>query len=217
MSAPPTNEGRTFPPEPLTPDEFRRLLKNISSRSTSGIRLRAIAAVMYGAGTRLNETLMTEPRDIDFEAGSIRIRYGKRKAAKPGQPSNPPKVRVVGIDQDALAHLQRWTDIRPRLGLTGRHPVFATYSAGNVGKHLDPRYVRAALSRARERAGITKRVHPHGLRHSAAFRLAMNRVPIIVIKEQLGHESLDVTHRYVRHLAPAQLIEIMQQQRWETP
>jgi integrase/recombinase XerD len=54
--------------------------------------------------------------------------------------------------------------------------VFATYETGNAGQPLDPRYVRAALTRYGTRAGVEKRCHPHGLRHSLAFDLAQRGI-----------------------------------------
>ncbi|MET9339314.1 site-specific integrase [Nonomuraea sp. NPDC003804] len=214
MPSPPTNAGQTFAPEPLTHEETQILISTVSTRSISGIRLRALIAVMYGTGSRLNETLKLEPRDVDLQAGSIRIRFGKRKPRKDlSKAPNPYRVRVVGVDPANLAHLARWMDKRASLGLTARHPLFATYSEGNVGKPLDPRYVRAALKRAAERAGIDKRVHPHGLRHSLAFDLAETGVAPHVIKDQLGHESLATTDRYVSHLNPRQVIQAIQNRR----
>lgn len=200
---PPTNKGRKLPAEPLTATEVAALLAVASNRSSSGIRLRAMIGVWYGSGLRLAETLDLAPRDADTQAGTIRVREGKNR-----------KSATVGIDPRGAALLDRWLDRRRTLGLTARHPIFAQYEAGKVGQPLDPRYVRAALARLGERAGITKRVHPHGLRHSLAFDLAQRGVPTHVIQAQLRHESLAVTDRYVRHLMPADVIAIMRDRKW---
>jgi integrase len=56
------------------------------------------------------------------------------------------------------------------------------------------------------RAGIEKRVHPHGLRQTHAYELTMEGVPVPIIRQQLGHASLATTDRYVGHLAPVVLI-----------
>lgn len=91
-------------------------------------------------------------------------------------------------------------DRRKTLGLTGREPVFASYSASNFGGAMDARYVRAALARHGEKAGIEKRVHPHGLRHSLAFQLYLDSVPLNEIRRQLRHGSLAGTQHYIDHL-----------------
>lgn len=187
--------------------EVQALVAAASNRSSSGIRVRAMIGVMYGAGLRLAELLDLCPRDVDTGNGSVRVRNGKGG-----------KTRTVGIDPQGAALLDRWLDRRRQHGLNGRHPVFAQYSTGKVGQQLDPRYVRYALSKLADKAGIDKRVHPHGLRHSLAFDLAQRGVPTHQIQAQLGHGSLSVTDRYVRHLNPADVIAMMRDREWrESP
>src|SRR4051812_17699544 len=74
-TSPPTNKGRRFPAEPLTRSETARLLAAVPTRSTSGLRLRALIAVMYGAGLRVQEALDLMPRDVD--GCTLRVRDGK--------------------------------------------------------------------------------------------------------------------------------------------
>lgn len=200
---PPSNAGRHLPPEPLTATEVTQLLRCASNRTSSGIRMRAMIAVMYGAGLRLAETLNLHPRDVDTTAYIVRVHRGKGG-----------KSRAVGIDTESAALLDRWLDRRRTLGLTGHHPIFATYETGRVGQALQQRYVRTALARLGAKAGIDKRVHPHGLRHSLAFDLAQRGVPTHQIQAALGHGSLATTDRYVRHLMPADVIEVMRNRDW---
>ncbi len=195
---PHTTKGQRFPAVPLTNDEVRRLLNTASNRSASGIRVRAIIAMLYGAGLRVSEALALYPRDVDTQQGIVRVHNGKGG-----------KARTVGLDTAACALLDRWLDRRAALGLNGRHPLFALYTKGMLGKPVSTRYVRHTLSTMGKRAGIEKRVHPHGLRHSCAFALAQAGVPTHVIQAQLGHGSLATTDRYVRHLAPADVVAAM--------
>jgi integrase/recombinase XerD len=203
MASPPTNAGRTFVAEPLTDDEVGVLVAAASNRSSSGIRLRAIIGVLYGSGLRIAEALALYPRDADTQAGTVRVRVGKGG-----------KTATVGLDPSGAALLDRWLDRRRQLGLTGRHPIFAQYTAERAGRPLDPRYVRAALARLGEKARIDKRVHPHGLRHSLAFGLAQSGVPMHVIQGQLRHGSLATTDRYIRHLHPGDVIDVMRGRTW---
>jgi site-specific recombinase XerD len=149
MPKPPTNQGRRFSPEPLTQEELGKLFAAVPARSISGIRLRALIAVMSGAGLRVEETLNLEPRDIDLQDCTIRVREGKGG-----------KFRTVGINAGAAAHLARWLDRRANLGLTARHRVFATYETGKIG--------RASLS-AFIRTGSATRSHT-GWRNKASRR-----------------------------------------------
>jgi site-specific recombinase XerD len=206
MPTPPTNAGRVFRPEPLTQSEVDQLLTAASTTSTSGIRLRAVVGVLYGSGIRLGETLALRPTDVQTRDGVLRVREGKGG-----------KFRTVGLDPRGGALLEVWLARRSRFGLNGRTPIFCTYEVGNVGAALDPRYVRQALVRLAAKAGLEKRVHPHGLRHSLAFDLAQQGTPMHVIQQQLGHASLAVTDRYVRHLMPTDVVEVMRGRRWGRP
>lgn len=203
---PPTNKGRKFPAEPLTRDEVLQLLAAASHRSPTGIRMRAHIAVLFGAGLRLQESLDLEPRDVDTVGQTIRVREGKGR-----------KARTVGIDAYSCALIDRWLDLRRQLGLTARHRVFATYSAGQLGRPLQQRYVRTALARVGARAGLTKRIHPHGLRHSLASDMADSGSTVVEIQGQLGHASLATTNRYVHRLRPTALLDHMRQRTWTGP
>jgi integrase len=67
------------------------------------------------------------------------------------------------------------------------------------------------------RAGIDKRVHPHGFRHTHAVELVAEGAPVNVISRQLGHANSSVTARYLDHVAPAAVIETMQRRTWRVP
>jgi site-specific recombinase XerD len=205
MSTPPvnTNKGEKFKPEPLTAEEVRQLLSAASTRSSSGIRLRALIGVMYGSGLRLSEVLALKSHDYDPKASSIRVRHGKND-----------KARVVGIDPHGAALLDSWMERRKALGLNGRHLIFATYEKNNLGGALDHGYVRRIIHRLGVKAGLEKRVHPHGLRHSLAFAMATDGTPTHTIQAALGHSSLAVTDRYVRHLANVDVVDAMRSREW---
>jgi site-specific recombinase XerD len=203
MPTPPTNAGKRFSAEPLTSDEVRQLIAAAPTRSSSGIRARAIIGVLYGSGLRISEALSLRPKDYDPRAGTVRVLRGKGD-----------KDATVGIDRHGGALLDGWLDHRRGLGATGRHPIFCTYTRGNVGAPLDQRYVREMIKKMGERAGIDKRVHPHGLRHSLAFDLAQRGVPMHVIQAQLRHTSLAVTDRYIRHLSPTDVLDVMRDREW---
>ena len=184
--APPTNAGRRFPTEVLTAVEARALLYAPSSRAPTGQRNRGLIAVMYGGGLRLAEALALKPTDIDFEAGTVRVLPGKGD-----------KSRTAGIDDGALMHLARWRDRRRALGIRGRI-LFCTLD----GQPLAPRYVRAMVVRMAARAGVDKRVHPHGLRHTHAVELEAAGLTVSEIQQQLGHTNLNTTAIYLGHISP---------------
>jgi site-specific recombinase XerD len=187
MSAPPTNAGQSFPPEPLTATEAKALLHAPSTRAPTGLRNRALIACLYGAGLRLAEALALKPADVDLDAGQIRVLHGKGDVA-----------RTAGIDAGALVHVARWADYRRTLGFRNG-PLLCTLD----GKPLSPRYVRAMLTRMAARAGIDKRVHPHGLRHTHAAELEQGGFTVTEIQGQLGHANLATTAVYLNHISPS--------------
>jgi len=93
-----------------------------------------------------------------------------------------------------------------------RAPIFCTLQGGRI----DSSYVRRLLPRLARKAGIDRRVHAHGLRHTYAAELAREGTAINVIRDALGHTSLAVTDRYLRDVAPTHVIDTMRARRWET-
>lgn len=189
----PSNKGMKFPPEVYSKEEIHALLASTSKRAPTGIRNQALIAVGYRAGLRCLEVLALHPRDIDLDEGHLYVRAGKGG-----------KSRRVGIDSGALAMLQRWLDVRKKLGIKGTSPVFCTLS----GEPLAAPYVRALMKRLGEKAGIEKRVHFHGLRHTFAWELSNEAIPTKKIQGLLGHSRLETTAVYLAHLAPHDLIEV---------
>ena len=76
------------------------------------------------------------------------------------------------------------------------------------------RYVEAMLKRYANRAGIEKRVHPQGLRHSHASHLVRRGVNIVDIQGQLGHSSLATTSRYLDSIAPEERLRNIAELDW---
>ena len=120
------------------------------------------------------------------------------------------KDRTVGLDPAAFALLERWSDHRQKLSLNGRQRFVCTLK----GRPVQTAYVRGLLPRLAARAGIEKRVHPHGLRHTHAAELMREGVPVNVISRQLGHSSIATTARYLDHIQPQEVIEAMQRREW---
>jgi len=183
---------RKRPVEVLTSAEITALLRQCSSSAPTGIRNRALISVMYRAGLRVAEVLAMRAADVDPERGTLRVLHGKGDEA-----------RTVGLDDGGMAMVQRWMDARASLG--HRHgPLFCTLAGGP----LSDAYVRTMLRRIGAKAGIEKRVHPHGLRHSLAVDMANEGVPMPMIQRQLGHKRLSTTDIYLRGLAAADLAEM---------
>ena len=202
-STSPSSGSRRRPPEVLSEAEAIALIKACSTRAPTGVRNRALIAVLWRCGLRISEALGLELRDVDLDAGTVRVRHGKGD-----------RSRTVGLDEQTTALLARWIDRRRRLSDRGpgaRAPIFCTLAGGRI----DSSYVRRLLPRLAQRAGVEKRVHAHGLRHTHAAELAREGTPINVIRDDLGHASLAVTDRYLRDVAPQAVIDTLRARRWE--
>ncbi len=198
---PTSNKGQTFPVEILTAEEVGLLMSGCSKRAPTGIRNRALLAVLYRAGLRIAEALALKPKDVDHDAGTITVLHGKGG-----------KRRVVGIDDGALALVELWLAKRKDLGFNGRHAVFCTLD----GKQVSDAYCRIWLTRIGRKVGIEKRVHPHAFRHTMASDMRREGIDIGVISKQLGHASIATTARYLDHVCPAAVVDAVRAREWST-
>jgi site-specific recombinase XerD len=192
---PTPNEGEEYPAQPLTSDEVQQLLDACSRNAPTGIRNRAMIALLCRSGLRVSELLALKPSSIDPARRSIRL-----LATKSGKP------QTRGYHPSADDALARWLDTRSRLaGVQNGATLFCTLDGGPVSDD----YVRGMLHRLGKKAGIDKRVHPHGLRHTYAVELEAAGTPVTVISKLLGHSSVAVTARYLDHLTNAGAVKYL--------
>lgn len=169
---PPTHDPA---PEHLNTRDVLALLAACSARAPTGIRNRALLAVLYRSGLRLSEALALAPGDIDADQCALDIRA-----------AHTAHQRRVGLDEDAFAYLQRWLQVRRDLGLQSCSRVFCTLN----GTPINDSYVRHLLQRLRRKAAIPRRVHAYALRRAHALELASEQQPLGVIAGQLGPSKL---------------------------
>jgi len=191
--------SRTLPPEPLSAHEVDDLLRACAGATWIDLRNRALIALLYRSGLRVSEALALRPTDVDLEAGAVRVLRGKGG-----------RSRVVGIDPAGAAVVAAWATRRAVLGHGGNTPLFYT----SRGRAISAGHVRRLFHRLGSRAGIHKRVHPHGLRHTHAAELRAEGVDIGIISKQLGHRSIATTARYLDHIAPYAVVEAMRARVW---
>jgi len=217
MTAP--AERRTWPAEFLTPAEVAALIGACSAKSRTGIRNRALLNLLYKSGLRISEAIgypgREEVRLTDAD-GTVKIQKARRPIA-PLKEANVDfaqhTIRVLhgkgdkpttrGFHPSIDDSLLRWIDVRHGLGFNGRVPFFCTLK----GEPLRENYVRALLGRLKEKAGIERRVYPHGLRHTFAYELyVVHGVDVMTISKLMGHSSIAVTQRYLDHMSNGQAI-----------
>lgn len=204
----PPNFGRTFPPEPLTAEEIVALLLACDShRRYLVARDRALLVVLWRCGGRIREVLALHPKDLDLPRGGIHVLRGKGA-----------RDRWVGIDPTATLFIERWLQERVHLGVPATAPLFCTLlqqrHRGEPWRAMSDAYVRNLLKLLARKAGIAKRVHPHGFRHTHTSELVHEDIPLTVIQAQLGHTHLASTEAYVRRVAAPDLLRAIRQRPW---
>jgi integrase/recombinase XerD len=195
----PANKGKTFPVEILTTVEVKALLGQCSETTSFGIRDRALITMLYRTGLRCSEALALHLKDVDLHVGSVTVLHGKGD-----------RRRTVGIDPGAFLVVESWIERRCELELPADAPLFCTLR----GTPIPSSQVRQLLPRLARSAGIAKRVHAHGFRHTHAYELMMEGVAMAIIQRQLGHLSLATTNTYLAHIAPKELIETIRKREW---
>lgn len=190
-------------PQPLSRNEAKALL-DACPNTTNGIRDRAVFATLYRGGTRISATLNIRPSDIDWEHKIITIHNDKGG-----------KGRTIVLDSGALDILKTWAERRKSLGVNGHQPFFCATNKQARGKPLNPAHYRRAIKRAQKKAGIEKRCHLHGLRHTAASELLEEGFDLLTISTQLGHKHVSTTNTYVHKIRPDLANERLKQRIWQ--
>jgi site-specific recombinase XerD len=184
---------RKKPIDVLTRHEVRGLMDQCSRRAPTGLRDRALIAILHRCQLRIQEALDLRPSDVSFEYDTITVHSGKGG-----------KKRVVAFPHDAQSELLQWLKAREsKLGLNGRQTVFCTLK----GRPMSRQAVWNKLDRLKSKTGIEKRIHPHGLRHSGASDMAAKGVPLSQISGQLGHSRMITTETYLHQLNPADRVK----------
>ena len=188
-----------LPPDVLAPEQVRAMLEACGT-STTGIRNAAMLATLYGSAIRISEACGLYPADLNLAAGEGLLDGGALylRARKGGHHD------TIAISRAMVPYLVAWTERRASLGLNGRDPYFCAIAGDSLGNPTSASYWRHLLPKLAEKAGIEGlRVHPHGLRRTAATHMRDAGVPLDVIQRQLGHKNLATTQVYLGARADA--------------
>jgi len=174
-------------PTILCADELRRLFDVVARHP----KHKALLLTLYGAGLRISEALNLKPADIDAQRMFIHVHAGKGN-----------KDRMVKLSPQLLTVLRDyWRQCRPAGGWLfpqDRKPERA----------MDPGTAERMVTRVAKRAGITRRVTPHTLRHCYATHLLEAGTDLRSIQALLGHANLKTTARYT-HVSDAHLRSVV--------
>jgi integrase/recombinase XerD len=180
----PFPKSRKRLPTVLSPEEVTRLIDG-----SRNLFHRAILMTLYSTAARRTELCRLKVQDIDSQRMMIRINQGKggRDREVPLSPKLLETLRVYF----------RW--MRPTTFLFP-----GTVKGVRADVPISPNTVWLACRQAAQKAGITKRLSPHSLRHSCASHLLEAGADLRTLQVLLGHSRLEHTLVYL-HLSPKHL------------
>lgn len=178
----------------ISTDELTRLLKAPDLTTPRGLRDKALLELFFSTGLRLSE-LCSLNADLDLSKDEFSIR-GKGE-----------KVRVVFLSDDAKTAIRAYLKSRKDMA----EPLFVnnmkTNSKLKETNRLTPRSIERIVRDYAIKAGISKKVTPHVLRHSFATDLLSNGADIRSVQMMLGHANIATTQVYT-HITDKQLREV---------
>jgi integrase/recombinase XerD len=154
--------------------------------TTLALRDRALLEVLYGTGARISEAVGLDVDDLDAVDGTVLLR---------GKGSKERLVPVGSYAREAVdAYLVRG---RPELVAASTKATTGGALFLNArGGRLSRQSAWSVLVKAAERAGVTRDVSPHTMRHSFATHLLDGGADVRVVQELLGHASVTTTQVY---------------------
>ena len=178
----------------LEENELERLLGAPGQTSFKALRDRAILELLFSTGLRVSELCALNRDSINLKSGEFPVR-GKGD-----------KVRLVFLSDSAKEALKNYLDKREDVD-----EALFIRQVKNFNKindlRLTPRSVERLVKHYAAKAGITKKVSPHSIRHSFATDLLMNGADIRSVQALLGHSNIATTQIYT-HITDKQLHEV---------
>ncbi len=179
--------------------ELDRLLAAPKGGDAGSLRDKALLELLFSTGLRVSE-LCALNRDLDLTRDEFSVR-GKGE-----------KVRVVFLSPEAKQAIKNYLAKRADVD----EALFIHYgrAGGKVGKHdsdlrLTPRSVERMIKQYAVKAGITRKVTPHVIRHSFATDLLENGADLRSVQALLGHSNIATTQVYT-HVTDKHLREVHQ-------
>lgn len=170
----------------ITNNELKRMFRTTKGKDINDIRNSAILEVLFSTGLRVSE-LVSLKRNIDLSTHEIAVR-GKGE-----------KVRVVFFSEDAIKAIEKYRK--------KRNDMSDALFAGRGDNQLTVRSVERIIAKCALKAGVSKKVTPHVLRHMFATTLLSNGADIRAVQEMLGHANIATTQIYT-HITNKRLKDI---------
>ena len=173
--------------ESLENDEVKALLSEPDTNKLNGIRDRALLALLYNTGARVQEAIDLDVSDLNMKNPQQVVLSGKGK-----------KQRIIPLYPETIEAIKAYLDFRKNAGFQS-NTLFLNAKGERISRfgiaYLIREYVEKAAQKCPSLAN--KKVTPHTFRHTIALHLIQSGVDITVVKEWLGHASIRTTSLYV--------------------
>jgi integrase/recombinase XerD len=182
---------RAWPALPrfLSLEEVDRLIAQPDVTEPRGLRDRALIELLYATGMRVSEIVSLRPADLNLRAGYVTC-TGKGE-----------KQRIIPMGRDATTWIERYIkDGRPALARRVSSWLFVNARGGRLSRVGFWKLLKAYGLKA----GVTRDLSPHVLRHSFATHLLERGADLRAIQMMLGHADLSTTQIYT-HVLEARL------------
>lgn len=181
-------------PKFLTIDEVDQLTGAISKEKPQGMRDYALIELLYATGMRISECTQLDQEDVQLSMGFVRV-TGKGH-----------KERIIPLNQTSIRLITRYLEsARGRLFKPGGDEK--ALFINQAGKRLTRQGIAKLLKQHAQRAGLTKEITPHLLRHTFATHLIENGADLRAVQEMLGHSDISTTQIYT-HIGKKRLKEV---------
>ncbi len=181
-------------PKFLTIDEVDALTTAIPKDKAQGIRDYALIELLYATGMRISECTQLDIEDIQLTMGFVRV-TGK------GQ-----KERIIPLNQTSVHLVQTYVEqARPKLFKPGGDDK--ALFINQAGKRLTRQGIAKLMKQHAKRAGLSKEITPHLMRHTFATHLIENGADLRAVQEMLGHSDISTTQIYT-HIGKKRLKEV---------
>lgn len=170
-------------PEILTGKEVELFLEQPDPSDMKGIRDRAMLELLYATGMRVSELITLDIDDVNLSVGIIRCRSKE-------------KERVIPMYSMAVKAISDYIE-KVRMSMIADADEEALFVNMN-GERMSRQGFWKIVKTYQKKAGITKEITPHTLRHSFAAHLLENGADLHSIQEMLGHSDLSSTQIYAK-------------------
>ena len=168
-------------PHVLSVDEINRIL-SLPWEGNIGLRNRAVIELLYATGCRASEMVDLKVTDVSLDNGYLRC-IGKGS-----------KERVVPVGAAAIEAIRSYLE-KARPGLL-REQATPNLFLSQHGKPMRREDLWRVVTEAAVRAGISKKIYPHLLRHSFATHLLEGGADLRAVQQMLGHADISTTQIY---------------------